>query len=99
MMTTLWQDLRYGLRVLLRSPGFTGLSVLIFALGMGANTAIFSVINAVLLRPLPIAEPGRVMVIHDQMPRLNLPRTQISSLQYLDYSQRTDIFEATAATT
>jgi predicted permease len=98
-MGTVWHDTRYGLRVLLRSPAFTGLAVLIFALGIGANTAIFSVINAVLLRPLPIADPARVVIVHDQLPKLNLMRTQVSSPQYLDYSQRTNIFEASAATT
>jgi hypothetical protein len=53
----------------------------------------------VLLRPLPIADPARVVIVHDQLPKLNLMRTQVSSLQYLDYNQRTDIFEASAATT
>ncbi|HWX42242.1 MAG TPA: hypothetical protein VN345_13920 [Blastocatellia bacterium] len=51
------------------------------------------------MRPLPIADPGRVVIVHDQLPKLNLMRTPVSSLQYLDYSQRSDIFEASAATT
>ena len=92
----LWQDVRYGARMLIKRPGYTIIALLTLALGIAATTAIFTVVDAVLVRKLPIGDPARVVVIHNQLPKLNLPRTQVSAPQYVDYS-RESVFESTAA--
>jgi len=98
-MGTLLQDLRYGIRMLARSPGFTVVAVLTLALGIGANSAIFSVVNAVLLRPLPYKDPDRLVKIWETAPKYDLPLAYVSPPSYLSWQKETTLFEDMTANT
>ncbi len=91
------QDLRYGLRSLLRNPGFSAVAIIALALGIGPNSAIFTIVNAVLLKPLPIPEPDRVVMIWQTLPKSGFDQMPVSPDDYLDWKQQTHSFEAMAA--
>ncbi len=84
-MTTLTHDLRYGLRVLAKNPGFTAVALLTLALGIGATTAIFSVIDAVLLNRLPYPNAARLVMVWEQEPERGWYRNIVSAANFLDW--------------
>ncbi len=94
-MNTLFQDLRYGARMLLKSPGVTAVAVVTLALGIGANTAIFSVVNAVMLRPLPYKNPDRVVSLWENVPEYG--RWRVTPANFLDWKKQSTVFEDMAA--
>ena len=91
-MSNLWLDLRYGARMLLKRPGFALIAVITLALGVGANTAIFSVVNAVLLRPLPYEQPDRLVALYDALPTLGYPRVGLSEAEFVRLRQENRSF-------
>jgi putative ABC transport system permease protein len=96
-LDALRQDVRFGVRTLTRRPGFAAIAVLTFGVGMGATTAIFSLIDSVLLKPLPFHEPDRLAMVWEVRPRFNEPRVEASPLNYLDWQQQVRAFEHLAA--
>lgn len=96
-MTDLLQDLRYAVRLLVRTPGFSLLAVLTLALGIGANAAIFSVINAVLLAPLPYGSPDRLAVVYSQFTGLGFDHFWVSAPEYIELRQKSQSFEELGA--
>jgi predicted permease len=99
-MQTLLQDLRYGLRILSKSPGFTAVAVLTLALGIGANTAIFSIVNSVLLRPLPFPQPDRLVYLNEKDMRGDIKAGVIVNTSYpdfFDWRSQNHVFEGMAA--
>src|SRR5499427_4963482 len=96
MITDLWQDLRYGARMLLKQPGFTLIAMLTLALGVGANTAIFSVVNAVLLRPLPFREAGQLMMLGTVDTREGDGLRSVSYPNFVDWRAQSGSFERLA---
>jgi len=97
-METLLQDFRYAVRTLRKSPGFTVVAVLTLALGIGANTTIFSLVNGVMLRPLPFRDPGRLVRVWESSPSRNWTFFSMSQPDFLDYREQNHSFERLAAT-
>ena len=96
-MQFFWQDLRYGFRTLLKNPGFCVVAVLALALGIGPNTAIFTMVNAVLLKPLPIPEPNRVVMIWGTLLKSGFDQLPVSAADYLDWKQQARSFDYMSA--
>ncbi|OLE54891.1 MAG: hypothetical protein AUG51_06020 [Acidobacteria bacterium 13_1_20CM_3_53_8] len=94
-MQTLWQDLRYGFRTLLQRPGFTAVAALTLALGIGANTAIFSVINGVLLRSLPFQDPNRIVTLWEA--NKSSRQIHVSNPNLMDWREQNHSFESFSA--
>jgi putative ABC transport system permease protein len=94
-MNSLWQDLRYGVRMLMKKPGFTLIAVLTLALGIGANTAIFTVVNAVLLRQLPYPQAERIVAVGAQFS--SVPLNAVDDPRFLFWYEHQQSFEALAA--
>ncbi|HEX8150721.1 MAG TPA: ABC transporter permease [Pyrinomonadaceae bacterium] len=96
-MNFVWQEVRYSLRKLRTNPGFGLLVVLILGLGIGANTSIFSLVNAVLLRSLPYGNAGQLFLIYEHNPAAEKPREPVSPANYIDWAEQAKVFERLGA--
>ncbi|HEV8483087.1 MAG TPA: ABC transporter permease [Blastocatellia bacterium] len=97
MIGDFWQDLRYGARSLRKNPGFTAVAVITLALGIGANTAIFSVVNSVLLRPLPYPDPDRLVMVCGISLQAAQDKIPLCEADFLDWKSQNHVFESLAA--
>ena len=97
MLDEIAQDIRYGFRTLAKSYGFTTVAVLTLALGIGANSAIFSFVDGVLLKPLPYPDPERILQVWEKLPGGG--NNGVSTANFLDWQHQSDVFEAMVATT
>ena len=89
----MWQDLRYGFRTLLRNPGFAAVAVLALAVGIGPNAAVFSLVDTLLLRPLPVHEPDRLVMVWQTCPQRGLDQAPVSTPDFLDFKAQNRVFE------
>ena len=94
VMSSVLRDMRYGIRQLLKTPGFSIVAILTLAIGIGATSAIFSVVNGVLLRPLPFPEPERLVLITELVPQYG--RFSVAPANFLDWRQQATLFERMA---
>ncbi|MBS1791403.1 MAG: ABC transporter permease [Acidobacteria bacterium] len=90
-MQTLWQDLRYGLRTMIKSPGFTAVAVLSIALGIAVNTSVFTMVNGMLLKPMPVRNPERLVALYTTEPNSMYP-SSFSYPDYVDYRDNNQVF-------
>ncbi|MDT5272060.1 MAG: hypothetical protein QOH49_4246 [Acidobacteriota bacterium] len=98
MFGDMGHDLRYGVRMLWKNPGFTAVAVVALALGIGANSAIFSVVNTVLLRPLPYREPARLVMVWEDDTKHGFPNDTPATANYIDWRDQNQVFDGMAAT-
>src|ERR1043165_5642979 len=96
-MNTLLQDIRYGLRMLFKHKSFTAVAVIALGLSIGANTAIFSLVNGVLLRPLPFPDAERIIYIEGKNPAAGITESNVSFLHFTHWSQKIDLFARAGA--
>src|SRR5689334_2762748 len=96
-LSNAWQDLRYGVRLMARTPGFAAAGVLTIALGIGASTAMFSVVYGVLLQPLPYGEPDRLVSLWSTAPKRGVARAGVGLANVFDWRARNHVFENIAA--
>ena len=100
-METFLQDIRYGLRLLIKRPGFTAVAVIALALGIGANSAIFSVVNGVVLRALPYKDPDRLAIVWSKTPllqgRVGTGEFPVTAGEFIDWRDQNQVFEQIAA--
>ena len=97
LLADFFQDLRYAVRMQRKNPGFTIVAVIALALGIGANTAIFSVVNTVLLRPLPYKDPERLVMVWEDASRHGYPRDTPAAANFVDWRDQNQVFEGMAA--
>jgi predicted permease len=94
-MSNLWQDLRYAARMAMKNPGFTSIAVITLALGIGINSAIFSVVNALLVRPLPFDDLDRIVALWERVPSQGVERNETAAANYFDWSAQQTSFSRT----